>query len=136
MQFVSNRTIVVRSKATGHSIAFEKGKPTTVPKGMHEEVLEKGILPVDEAGKPVDPAENKVITADQVRQQAPEDGETARAKILEALKQVVARNKSTDFTGGGQPSAEAVTSILGYRVDGKEVRDVWVKHRATILNKE
>ena len=47
---VSNRDIVVHS-ILGHSIAFEKGVPTHVPKALHAEVMEKGILPVDDKGE-------------------------------------------------------------------------------------
>lgn len=135
MEFVSNRNVVVRSKNTGHAIEFLKGVPTRVPNGMHEECLTIGILPVDGDGKPVDPAENDVVTEVKLKV-VPEDAHERAAFILEACKAIVARNNSKDFAGGGQPSPDAISVALGWRVDQKEVRPVWEKNRQALLNKK
>lgn len=134
MKFTSNRNIVLRSKNTGHAIEFLKGVPTHVPYGMHEECLEKGILPVDEEGAPVDPAEN-VVVQEVVLKQAPTDAGERNMLITEAFKQILARNNSKDFAGGGQPHPEACSLALGWRVDQKEVRQLWEKVRQKLLNK-
>lgn len=135
MNFTSNRDIVVRSKNTGHAIEFKKGVPTKVPYGMYEECLAVGVLPVDEDGAPVDPAENKV-TQDVKLVTAPTDGGERAQLILEAFKQIVARNNSKDFAGGGMPHPDAVSLALRWRVEQKEVRQLWEKHRQALLNKK
>lgn len=126
MEFVSNRDIVVRS-VHGHAIEFKKGVPTYVPRVMHSECLEKGILPV-EAGDL-----DKVVEDPKGPKLAPEDGMERADQILEVIKAIVKRNVSTDFTGGGHPSAEAVSASVGWKVDQKEVKDVWVKNREKVL---
>ena len=133
--FVSNRDVVVRSKNTGHAIAFEKGVPMQIPPAMVGEVLEKGILPVDAQGKAVDPGENEVVVETSKVVLAPEDGFERSQKILEVIKAIVARNDAKDFAGP-TPSAIAVTAALGWKVDQKEVRQVWEKNRQALLNKE
>ena len=134
MNFTSNRDVVVRSKNTGHAIQFLKGVPTMVPKGMYEECLERGILPVDEEGAPVSPAENNVVQ-EVVLKQAPTDAGERNELLLEAFRQIVARNNSKDFAGGGCPHPDACSLALGWRVDQKEVRQLWEKHRQRLLNK-
>jgi hypothetical protein len=134
VKFTSNRDIVVRSKSTGHAIEFKKGVPTQVPPGMHSEVMEKGILPVEDDGKAVDPVKHQAAVEPAKPKLPPEDGDVRNAEILEAIKVIVARNNSKDFAGGGCPHQQAVSSAIGYRVDQKEVRLVWEKHREAILN--
>lgn len=131
--FVSRRDFMLCSKE-GACITFEKGKPTHVPKALHSEVMEKGIMPCDEKGQELDlekaiaaaPAEIKVMVA-------PEDAADRAAAILEVLKQLVARNKSIDFGASNQPKAEAVRLALGWPVDQKEVRKVWEDNRRLLL---
>lgn len=134
MKFVSNRDIVIRSKNTGHAIEFKKGVAVTVPLGMHSEVMERGILPVDEAGAPVDPAAHQIAVDPAKPIMPPDDGNVRNAQILEVIKQIVVRNNSKDFAGGGCPHQQAVSSALGWRVDQKEVRIVWERHREALLN--
>lgn len=117
------------------AIEFLKGQPTSVPKVMHEEVMEKGILPVEDDGAPVSPTENKVVVEKKILL-APEDGNERAEMILEVIKGIVKRNNASDFAGGGHPGAKAVTAELGWRVDQKEVGQVWLKHRQSILNPE
>lgn len=133
MKFTSNRDLVIRSKNTGHAIEFKKGVPTNVPAGMHSECMEKGVLPVEENGKPVDPAEHQAALDKKV-ELPPEDGNERAAAIVVVMKELVKRNNSKDFTGGGCPSADAITAALRYKVDAKEVRDVWEKNRRELLN--
>ncbi len=133
MEFVSNRNIVIRSKF-GHAIEFVKGEPTYVPPAIRELVMEKGILPVDGEGKPVDPAENEVVVTPPRILLAPDDGDELEAAVLVVIKAIVARNNADDFAGGGHPSARAVTASLGYKVDQKTVKKVWEANREAILN--
>lgn len=130
--FVSLLKTINIGSLSGRSILFEKGKPTHVPREMHTEVMARGVLPCDDEGKvgevQVDPAPEADLTM------APEDAQD-RAEALEgAIKQVVKRNDSRDFTGGGVPSASVLSSILKWRVDQKEVRPVWAKLKPTLLH--
>ena len=126
MNFISNRDIVVRS-LHGHAIEFKKGVPTSVPRVMHAEVMEKGILPEEgpEQGNAVADAAPPVL--------APDDAEVRNDQILAVIKQIVKRNNAADFTGGGHPSATAVSAAVGWKVDQKEVKDVWVKSREALI---
>lgn len=126
MEFVSNRDIVVRS-LHGHAIEFKKGVPTQVPRVMHAECLEKGILPVEsnEQGSAIQDAPGPNL--------APEDKLERDDAILEVIKQIVKRNNSNDFVGGGHPSAVTISSAVGWKVDQKEVKEVWVKNREALI---
>lgn len=130
--FISNRTINVGSNQ-GASIAFEKGKPTHVPRFMHGIVMEKGILPCDKDGKPLD-AESAPTADEKPVLTAPEDAEGRNDAIEKVCREMVKRNTPADFTAGGTPNATAVSFALGWKVDQKEVRAVWVKIRPEMLN--
>jgi hypothetical protein len=101
---------------------------------MYEEVMEKGILPVDDDGKAVDPVKNEVVQDPPKTVLTPENGETIDADILRVIKDIVKRNNSRDFAGGGHPHADTVSAALQYKVDQKMVSKVWEKHRQAILN--
>lgn len=97
--------------------------------------MEKGILPVDEKGAAIDPANNDVgMTQEPVVYLAPDDGYDREVKILEVFRAIVKRNDASDFTAAGMPSAKAVTAALRWSVDTKECRVVWTKHRRELLN--
>lgn len=129
--FVANRDVEV---ATTHGIAlnFKKGVPQQAPRAIHSILIEKGILPVDENGE-IETDTITEVTANPAGQKAePEDaGERADA-IEQAMRAIVKRNKSTDFSGG-TPSAQAVSALLGWRTDQKEVRKVWTDKRVSII---
>lgn len=133
--FVTNRNITVATTA-GAAIAFEKGKPTHVPKFMHESVQEKGALPCDKDGKVTeasDAPEEPTAAAGSGLLLAPEDAESRNEAIEKTIRAIVERNAAPDFTAGGMPSAGAVSLALGWRVDQKEVRPIWVKIRPELL---
>lgn len=129
--FVSNRDIIIRSKNTGHAIEFKKGVATRVPRGMYDEVMERGILPVDEG----EAAEVTKSLDDQTKiLLAPEDALERSDRILDVMKAIIARNNSKDFTGGGMPHPQSITAALGWKVDHKEVRGVWEKNREALVS--
>lgn len=132
MKFVSNRDVVVRSKNSGQAIRFEKDVPQAVPKAMWQEVQERGILPVEDTGAPVKPGANPAETP-VVKIVLPPEGEERVDRIKEAFKAIVERNNPSDFTGGGTPSASAVSTVLRFKVDQKEVRSLWEKERNNLL---
>lgn len=132
MKFVSTRDTVVRS-TQGYAIEFKKGIPTDVPYVMRHEVVEKGIMPVQDDGKAIEAGEDQVV-AEPKKVLLPPEGETRIERIVEAFKAIVARNNPSDFTGGGTPSAGAVSAAIQFKVDTKEVRGLWEKHRNALLN--
>lgn len=106
--FVSNRDITVAS-TQGYAIEFKKGEPTHVPRSMHNEVMEKGVIPCDDAGalRAAEPAPvAKVLLA-------PEDADERAEAIRAVMAQIVERNNSHDFSAGGVPSSSSVSAALG-----------------------
>jgi len=133
VKFIANRNVIVRSSRIGQSVEFKKGVATRVPPGMHEEVMEKGLVPVNDDGSAIDAENTETVAPEKPVLLAPEDGAERAKRILGVFKSLVARNNSTDFTAGGTPSAASVTSALGWKVDQKEVRQVWEKNRETLI---
>lgn len=129
--FVANRDVEV---ATTHGIAlnFKKGIPQQAPRAIHSILIEKGILPVDENGE-IETETITAVTATPAGQKVtPEDASERAEAIVGAMKIIVKRNKPADFSGG-TPSAQAVSDILGWRTDQKEVRKAWVEKRVSII---
>jgi len=133
VKFVSNRDTVVRSMLIGQSIEFKKGVPQDVPYAMRAEVLEKGIVPVEDTGEPLK-AQTTVVAAER-KVMLPPEGEERVEKILSVFEAIIARNNPSDFAGGGCPGALAVSAGTGFKVDQKEVRGLWEKHRNKLLNR-
>lgn len=94
---------------------------------MHAEVMEKGILP--EAGA----EQGNAIQDPKGPNLAPDDADVRNDQILDVIKQIVTRNNPSDFTGGGHPSATAISAAVGWKVDQKEVKDVWIKNREALI---
>lgn len=131
LAFVSNRDVIVRSVKYGRSYEFKKGIPRDdVIPGMHQDLLNHGILPADGAGK-VEQREVVVEEPNRVKVVLPpEDGDERNKQILDAMRAIVKRNDSADFSGGGMPRAASVTQITGWRVDTKDVTALWKANRA------
>jgi hypothetical protein len=95
-------------------------------------------MPCDADGK-LFPEQGEEIVAEAAESSpraAPQDPELRAEKLLEAFKAIIERNDSKEFTGGGTPNAEAVSMRLGWKVDQKEVRQAWVKHRQSLIGKD
>lgn len=129
--FVSPRNIVVTS-LLGHSIEFKKGVPNAdVPKALYEEVMEKGILPCDDKGNVLDSdtPEMEAIAPEPIKiVLRPKDKVEIDEKVLEVMKILVENNDASDFTAAGMPSARVISRHLGWAVDTKDVRALWLKH--------
>lgn len=133
--FVSNRSQTVRT-TLGHSVTFVKGKATHVPKALHHLMVEKGILPCDDAGKPIPEKGEEAVeaaAAADAPKLAPDTAEERNEAIERAIRAIVERNSPKDFNAGGMPSPEAVGSAVGWKTDTKEVRSVWVRVRPELL---
>lgn len=129
--FVSNRDVYVTS-LRGHSFHFLKGVPQHVPKICHNEVIEKGIMPVDDDGE-VDLVKVNEIAGEADPKVkivlAPEDSDERAKAIKDVLLAIAKRNRAEDFTAGGVPSAVTVTAALGWKVDLREIRPLWTEYK-------
>lgn len=134
--FVSHRKINIGS-TQGHSIQFEKGVPTHVPRGMHTAVMEKGCVPCDGKGQALDaPASTAIAEAAEpagAKLAAPEDAEERAEAIRGVIEKLFKRNNARDFSAGGVPSSDAVTFELGWRVDPREILPIWKKQKPKLI---
>lgn len=129
--FVSQRDITITS-TLGYSIEFKKGEPTHVPRAMHAEVLDKGIVAAD----PVDAEQVTEAAAPRKILVAPEDGDERKAQVDDAIRAIVKRNSSKDFSASGIPSAAAVTGMVGWKAEPSEIRESWARLRVEVTKGE
>lgn len=115
MKFVLNRNKMLVS-TLGHTIEFVKGVSTHVPKELWAAAQAIGAVPEDElpeekvpqSKEPLDPAEREEM-------------------ILTAMKMLVEENKRESFTGTGLPQVNALTAVMGFKIDNKERDKLWTK---------
>ena len=123
MDFILNRNKTV-SSTRGHTITFIKDEPVHVPDDMHTDVMAIGAVPVDE----LPDTEAKLPSE-------PQGAEREKA-IIDAMRQLVLRNKREDFTASGLPDARALKDILGFGIHHKERDAVWIKVQAEMHSDE
>lgn len=116
---VLNRNYVLTT-TKGHSVAFEKGKPTHVPPAIYQEALAIGAIPPD--GE--DPQVEDVVKTDN----APGDPAERAPLILAAIEKLVAENARENFTAAGSPTVDAVAKAVGFKVQSKEIATVWQQY--------
>jgi hypothetical protein len=137
--FVSQRSINVGG-LTGQRITMYKGVPTHVPRDMHVAVLNRGAQPCNEKGEVIED-QSEIIdfpdpdSPDPMKAPPALTAEERAEKIGEAFDRIVEENNPHDFSGS-TPSHEAVTRIVGFRTDSKEVRQIWTKVRRKYLAKK
>lgn len=113
---VANRNFTL-STTKGHSIAFKKGVPQHVPPIIYQEALAAGAVPPD--GMDVQVKED--VTTDNT----PSDPSDRAPAIMAAIEKLVAENSRDNFTAAGSPTVDAVTRVVGYKVQAKEIATVW-----------
>jgi hypothetical protein len=113
---VLNRDFVLTT-TKGHSVAFKKGEPTHVPPAIYQEALGIGAMPPDGEAPQVEDEGKKA--------QAPSDPAERGPLILAAIEKLVETNERDDFTAAGSPAVDAVTKLVGFKVQAKEVATVW-----------
>ena len=116
---VLNRNFVLTT-TKGHSVAFEKGKPTHVPPAVYQDALAIGAIPPD--GE--DPHFEEAAKTDS----APSDPAERAPLILAAIEKLVAENARDSFTAAGSPAVGAVSEAVGFKVQAKEVATVWQQY--------
>lgn len=106
----------------GHRVVFEKDVPTPVPPALFREAVAIGAVRAD--------GEAPDIQDEKKDQAEPSTLEERESKIKEAIELIVADNNRDDFTAAGAPSQEAVTRIVGFKVQTKEIKPIWAAFQA------
>jgi hypothetical protein len=116
------RDYTLRTKL-GHVIRFEAGVPTPVPQAAYAEALAKNIVP---AKRPDDDTPVFGMVHAEIT------GSLRDAMIYGAVDELVKRNQSEDFTGGGVPKAVSITAAIGIPVSATEVSRYWTNYREMV----
>jgi len=119
-EFTLHRNFLLRT-TKGHTIRFEKDKPTFVPPVCVPDAVAIGAVAVEGAVDvlPDEAPEPAILTPDQ-----------RKAKIREAIETMVARNERNDFTASGLPDLRKMNPLLGFDISSKERDDAWMEYRA------
>jgi hypothetical protein len=118
-EFILNRNYMLTT-TSGRSIQFVKGKPVHVPPMMVRDAVAIGATPAD--GSEVD-----VLDPDPV-DLVPKDMITRAENIYEAVVKIVAAGGRKDFTSAGSPHIKAVTRVLGWEPDPREIAKAWTDY--------
>lgn len=114
-----NRDYVLTT-TKGHVIAFKKDEPTFVPLAVYPEALAIGALPAE--GADLSALEEPAI------KKAPADPAERNPLIAAAIEQLVAKNEREDFTAAGSPTVDAVSTVVGFKVGGREIAAMWQEY--------
>jgi hypothetical protein len=101
---------------TAEGLTFVHVPPVVVP-----EAIAAGLMPESE----IEEVEESAVP------QAPLDPEARKAAVFKAFEQLVAAGERDDFAGNSFPKAEAVTRVLGWKVDSKEIKVLWPEFQST-----
>lgn len=126
IQMVCPRDYVLRTRM-GHTIRFIAGEPASVPEAAYAEALSKNIVPV--ARPDGDSPAFGMIRAEVT-------GTLRDAMIYGAIRDIIARNQTDEFTGGGVPKAAAVSAEAGVSVSATEVNRYYQNYREILAENE
>jgi hypothetical protein len=119
MDYIAPRDMTV-SSTSGRSVEFVKGVPTYAPHQMHDELINKGVVPAEDLPE--------VVVDDNAE---PAVGAEREAALFGAIEKVMLRNKRGDFAGTGAPHAAVLAKELGWSsLDAKERDAAWSKFQA------
>jgi len=118
--FTLHRNYVLRT-TKGHSIAFEKGKPTHVPPICIEDAVAIGAIPVDAAVN---------VLGDEKPEVTPLTPDQRKAAIFAAFDTMSAREERIDFTASGVPNAKRIPALVGFEITPSERDTYWLEYRA------
>jgi hypothetical protein len=116
--YMANRNVRV-STTKGHVYIFKQGAPLYVAPEVRAEMLQYGILPVNDE-LPV--SEAAARSADPV-------GEDRKLQLLEAIAKVVSENSSDHFTAGGVPKTTVLGELTGFEVGTAERNEAWKEYQ-------
>lgn len=109
---------------TGHTVTFEKNKPTPVPKEVVQEALALGAGMCDE---------DELPDEDEVTNAVPTEpgGEERKELIVAAMENMVIENVRGDFDAGGAPQLKKLSARLGFNVIKQERDSLWEEIQAS-----
>lgn len=110
----------------GHSVIFHPDTPTFVPTSIVADAVAIGAETV-EGDVDVTPLPPPAANT------GPADATLRENDLLAAINTVIARNDRDEFNAGGVPKPAAVAAIVGYKVDKREVTEVWMKRAELIV---
>ena len=118
--FTLHRNFVLRT-TKGHTIKFEKGKPTHIPPLCIPDAVAIGGVPVE--------GEVNVLGDEEEIKPAltPTQRKEAMFKAFETMK---GRNERLDFTASGLPNAKRIPALTGFEVTTRERDEFWMEFRA------
>lgn len=103
----------------GHVIAFAKNTPTHVPPAVYQDAIAIGAVPVDGTDPDVlDEGKQETVALTL---------EEREAAIIATFEGLIERNERDTFTAAGHPHFNAVSALVGFKVQGKEVSNAWQK---------
>jgi len=106
------------STTKGHSVMFQAGVPVYVAPSIVADAVAIGADPVD-GEVDITPQEPKGPNT------GPADKLLRDQQILDAINLLVAENHRDSFAASGVPKSEAVSKLVDYKVDKREVQAVW-----------
>lgn len=115
---------------SGHLIRFEPGVPKFVPDIVYNEALAVNILPTEGALESQDDA------ADMRPVRVEIVGQLRDALVLKAIEDLVVRNDTKDWDGGGRPKIPAINDITGLALNATERETFWEKYKELKANGE
>ena len=123
-EMISLQTFTLRS-LTGHTRAVKARVPIDIPDVCVEEAMARGMVPVHEAGIPLEHSSHPKPKAT-----AP-TGTERETLILRKIEEFITRSKTETglFTGSGAPNAKLMGQELGFQISTKERNQVWGKYK-------
>lgn len=123
-KFTLHRDHLLRT-TKGHTIRFEKDKPTYVPPVCIEDAVSIGAQAVNAKDGDIIPEEKVEVVLTQKERMT---------KIAEAFEVMVKRQERNDFTGNGLPNAKKLEALVGFEVHSKERDSAWKAFRVKLEN--
>lgn len=111
----------------GHSIQFAAGVPTFVPPSVVADAIAIGAEAADGEAYDVTPQPPPAAN------NGPSDAAKREQDIMAAINTITVRNDRDEFNAGGVPKPAAVAAVVGYKVDKREVTEVWMKRAELIV---
>jgi hypothetical protein len=105
----------------GYAIRFVKDLPVDVPPLAIKAAVAIGAVEADSGNPPN-------VIEEPKHDGAPADPVERETQIYNAIKKVVAINDPDDFTAGNAPKAQALSRVLGYPVDRREINPLWQRY--------
>lgn len=117
--YVLNRDYLLRTP--NGVVSFIKGTPTWVPPHLERDARGIGAEAAEGENAPLLDPEKTLPPIPQ--------GDERVEQIKIAFDALVERNESTDFTGAGSPTVNAVKAIVGFNVDRPEIDELWAMYK-------